>query len=55
MFVTEYDISCLIIQKKWLSLREHLKKCNPNSGLQFIHKESDNSMSTAKLICIPAF
>ena len=27
---------------------EHLKKKTPNSDLQFINKESGNSMSTAK-------
>ena len=29
-------------------LGEHLKKMMPNSDLQFIHKESGNSMTTAK-------
>ena len=29
-------------------LGEHLKKMTPNLDLQFIHKESGNSMTTAK-------
>ena len=27
---------------------EHLKKMMPNSDLQFVHKKSGNSMTTAK-------
>ena len=34
--------------KNWRHVGEHLKKMTPNSDLQFINKESGNSMTTAK-------
>ena len=34
--------------KNWRHVGEHLKKMTPNPDLQFIHKESSNSMTTAK-------
>ena len=43
------DDSLFLEEKSWRHLGEHLKKMMPNSDLQFIHKESGNSMTTARL------
>ena len=42
------DDSFLSEKKNQHQLGEHLKKIAPNLDLQFIHKESGNSMTTAK-------
>ena len=43
------DDSLFFEKKSKRYLGEHLKKMTPNSDFQFIHKESGNSMTTAKL------
>ena len=44
------DDSFLYQKKIKRHLGEYLKKMTPNSDLQFIHKKSGNSMTTAFLI-----
>ena len=39
------DYSLFFEEKSFCHLEEHLKKMTPNSNLQFIHKESGNSMT----------
>ena len=36
------------LNNNWLYVGEHLNNTKPNSDLQFIHKESGNSLRTVK-------